>query len=159
MLPGAARVIGQGVNETYRGPVETGGPTLNCDIKFLEIRELFNEALGAVLCKLAGLRTPDAYVVEVRVTDYPASPALARAGTATTIAFASTAMPIESFVRRVDLQEPDAKKAAVAQWTEWPEVLTFDQWIRNTDRHPVQFPYRRTRRGLSDRPRPRVRGQ
>ena len=40
VLPGAARVIGQGVNETYRGPVETGGPTLNCYIKFLEIREL-----------------------------------------------------------------------------------------------------------------------
>ena len=37
-LPGAARIIGQGVNETYRGPIETGGRIVSCYIKFLEIR-------------------------------------------------------------------------------------------------------------------------
>lgn len=139
VLPGATRIVGLGGNETYRGIVEVGGLSLNCYIKFLAIREVFNEALGSVLCKLAGLRTPDAFVVEVRRADYPTSGALARAGTPEVIAFATAAMPLESFVRRADLRTPDARRAAVAQWTDWPEVLTFDQWIRNVDRHPGNF--------------------
>jgi hypothetical protein len=139
VLPGATRVMGLGVNETYRGIVETGGRTVNTYIKFLTVREVFNEALGTVLCKLTGLRTPDAYVVEVRTADYPGSPLLARAATPTAIAFATAAMPLESFVRRVDLRTPDAIKAAIEKWVEWPDVLTFDQWIRNVDRHTGNF--------------------
>jgi len=75
----------------------------------------------------------------VRAADYTASAVLTRAGTPTVIAFATTAMPLESFVRRADLRAPDARKAAVEKWVEWPEVLTFDQWIRNVDRHPGNF--------------------
>jgi hypothetical protein len=139
VLPGATRILGLGVNETYRGVVESGGRAVNCYIKFLDIREVFNEALGSVLCKLTGLRTPDAYVVQARLADYPTSAVLTRAGTPEVVAFATTAMPLESFVRRADLRSPDARRAAVAQWTDWPEVLTFDQWIRNVDRHPGNF--------------------
>jgi hypothetical protein len=139
VLPGATRIVGLGGNETYRGVVETGGRPVNCYIKFIDVREIFNEALGSVLCKLTGLRTPDAYVVEVRAADYPASAVLARAGTPAVIAFATAAMPLESFVRRADLRAPDARRAAVEKWVEWPEVLTFDQWIRNVDRHPGNF--------------------
>src|SRR5438105_3998474 len=113
VLPGATRILGLGGNETYLGVVETGGRAVNCYIKFLDIREVFNEALGAVLCKLTGLRTPDAFVVEVRLADYPTSAVLARAGTPNVIAFATAAMPLESFVRRADLRAPDARKAAV----------------------------------------------
>jgi HipA-like protein len=139
VLPGATRIVAQGVTETYRGVVEVAGQPLGCHIKFLGIRELFNEALGSVLCKLAGLRTPNAYIVEVRIADYPASAALAAAGGPTAIAFATATVPLEAFVRRVDLAAPDARRAAVEKWADWPEVLTFDQWIRNVDRHLGNF--------------------
>ncbi len=115
MLPGATRILGLGINETYRGVIETGGRTVNAYIKFLDPLEVFNEALGAVLCKLAGLRTPDPYVVQVRLCDYPTSPVLMRAGTPEVVVFATAAMPLESFLRRADLQAPDARKARLSR--------------------------------------------
>jgi hypothetical protein len=142
LLPGATLLPGgeKGVSETYRGIVEAGGQPISCYVKFLELREVFNEALGSVLCNLVGLRTPTAFVVEVRRADYPGSPALASAGVSpTAIAFATAALPIRAFMRRADLVAPDAKKAAVERWKEWPQVLTFDQWIRNFDRHTANF--------------------
>src|SRR5207302_9391483 len=33
----------------------------------------------------------------------------------------------------------DAKKAFVGSWAEWPEVLGFDDWIANGDRHGGNF--------------------
>jgi hypothetical protein len=72
--------------------VEAAGQPINCYIKFLEIREVFNEALGSVLCRLLGLRTPSAFVVEVRRSDYPTSSVLAAAPAPTAIAFATAAL-------------------------------------------------------------------
>ncbi len=93
-----------------------------------------------MLCKLVGLRTPTPFIVEVQRSDYPASAVLASAGAApTAIAFATAALPMSAFIRRADLVAIDAKKAAVEKWVEWPQVLTFDQWIRNSDRHPGNF--------------------
>ena len=97
LLPGAAPLPGgeKGISETYRGIVEAGGQPINCYIKFLELSEVFNEALGSVLCKLVGLRTPTPFIVEVQRSDYPASAVLASAAGAapTAIAFARAAMP------------------------------------------------------------------
>lgn len=131
LLPAGVR----GINETYRGWIEIDQARIQAYVKLLHPWEVFNEALGSILCQLAGLQTPRSYIVLVERSDYPSSPIFAEPGVDRALAFASHAMPLKTLTRQVALHTPAALRELVAGWTEWPDVLVFDQWIANPDRH------------------------
>ncbi len=140
LLPGATILKdGKGVTETYEGTIEVDAERLSAIVKFIQPRELFNEAFGSVLCRIAGMQTPDAFVVRVDKAEYPASPMAQNYPGAHAYAFATRALPMQSLMRRTDLQTPQARATLVREWKEWPSVLTFDEWIRNDDRHCGNF--------------------
>lgn len=140
-LPGAKLLEEEkGVSETYIGVVETSDRRINAYVKLLPDRELANELVVSELARRAGLDTPDAYLVMAARQDYPTSPQFQLQPKALTMpAFATAAMGLKSFRRRADLQSPDAKKAFVGAWKQWADVLGFDDWTANGDRHPGNF--------------------
>lgn len=125
----------KGVSETYRGLIEVEEDRISAYVKLLHPWEVFNEALGSVLCQLVGLPTPKSYLILVEREDYPLSPFLIASNAPRTLAFASHAMPMQTLGRHVALKTPAALRELVARWKEWPDVLVFDQWIANPDRH------------------------
>lgn len=131
LLPSGVR----GVSETYRGLIEVDESRIPAYVKIIHPWEVFNEALGAVFCQLAGLPTPDPYLVLVEKSDYPQSSFLAASSAPRTLAFASQAMPHGTLGRHLSVSAPNALKELLSNWKEWPDVLVFDQWIANPDRH------------------------
>jgi hypothetical protein len=125
----------KGINETYRGWIEVDDVRQQAYVKFLRPWEIFNEALGSVLCQLVGLPTPRSFLVVVDRQDYPSSAVFLETPIEKTLAFASQAMPAEALSRRVSLTSLPALRLLVQEWREWPDVLLFDQWIANPDRH------------------------
>jgi hypothetical protein len=125
----------RGISETYRGLIEVDEQRIAAYIKLVHPWDVFNETLGAVLCQLVGLPTPDPYLVVVERTDYPDSPFFAATNAPRTLAFASQAMPLLTLGRHVSLNAPNALRELVSHWKAWPDVLVFDQWIANPDRH------------------------
>lgn len=139
-LPGGTLLREEkGVSETYTGIIEVGERKLNAYVKFLSDRELVNELLGSVLARTSDLWSPPAFLVEVRRADYPASARFQASHAETIRAFATQALNLRSFNRSAELQSPEAKKAFVASWAEWPDVIGFDDWIANPDRHGGNF--------------------
>ena len=131
LLPAGVR----GVSETYRGLIEIEEARIVAYVKLLHPWEVFNEALGSVLCQLVGLPTPRSYLVLVEREDYPQSPLLIASNAPRTLAFASQAMPMQTLGRHVAVKTPNALRELVSHWRDWPDVLVFDQWIANPDRH------------------------
>lgn len=125
----------RGINETYHGWIEVDQARLRAYVKLLHPWEVFNEALGSVLCQLVGLLTPHPYLVLVERDDYPESPIFVQSDIRQALAFASQAMPMQSLSRHVSLKTANALRELMANWKEWPDVLVFDQWIANPDRH------------------------
>ena len=139
-LPGGTLLKEEkGVSETYIGIIEVAERKLNAYVKFLSDRELVNELLGSVLARSSDLKSPPAFLVEVRRADYPASARFQASHAETIRAFATQALNLRSFNRSAGLQSPEAKKAFVASWAEWPDVMGFDDWIANPDRHGGNF--------------------
>jgi hypothetical protein len=136
-LPGG-QLLGEGIrgiNETYLGWIEVNGDRLRAYVKFLTPWEIFNEALGSLLCQQVGLPTPKPYLVLVSRSDYPLSHIFQTIATDQILAYASTALSANSLARHVHLKEAPAIRELLSAWTEWPDVLMFDQWIANPDRH------------------------
>jgi len=131
LLPTGVR----GVSETYRGLIEVDEERIGAYVKLLHPWEIFNEALGSLLCQLVGLSTPKSYLVLVEREDYPQSPLLIGTNAPRALGFASQAMPAQTLSRHVGLKTPGALREFVSHWREWPDVLVFDQWIANPDRH------------------------
>lgn len=136
LLPGA-QLLGQdkGVNETYRGNIEVAGQIVDAFVKVLPPRQLINELLASVLGRAVGLPLPQAYLVLVDPNEYSGSEMMREAGGTPWVAFATTAIGFAPMARRVDLQTPDARQMFLAQWSAWPDAVTFDDWIANCDRH------------------------
>lgn len=125
----------RGIAETYRGWIEVDQSRVQAYVKFLYPWEVFNEALGSILCQLVGLPTPHGYIVLVEQKDYPGSPIFRQTNTDRILAFASHAMPMQTLGRHITPQTDAARRELASNWKEWPDVLVFDQWIANPDRH------------------------
>lgn len=125
----------KGINETYRGWIEVDGTRQQAFVKFLRPWEIFNELLGSVLCQLIGLPTPLSFLVVVDRDEYPSPALFPDPQIQHALAFASQAMPAEALSRRMSLTSLPALRALVEAWREWPDVILFDQWIANPDRH------------------------
>jgi hypothetical protein len=139
-LPGGTLLNEEkGVSETYTGIIEVGERKLNAYVKFLNDRELVNELLGSVLARASDFKSPPAFLVEVRRADYAEAIRFKGSNVETIRAFATQAVNLKSFNRSVNLHSPDAKKAFVTSWVEWPDVVGFDDWIANGDRHGGNF--------------------
>jgi hypothetical protein len=136
-LPGGQRLPAgiKGVNETYRGWIEVDSVRLQAYVKFLHPWEIFNEALGSILCQLVGLPTPRSFLVVVDRNDYPSSAVFLQTQSTKALAFASLAMTAQALSRHVSVKALPALRLLVEEWLEWPDVLLFDQWIANPDRH------------------------
>ena len=140
LLPGGrALVDGKGVSDTYVGMIETAASRKPAYVKFVPPRELANELLGSVLASAIGLRTPKPYIVLAQRADYPSARGFEDATIVSTIAFATEQVGHLSLARRVDLQSMEAKRSLVAAWKEWPDVIAFDDWIANGDRHAGNY--------------------
>jgi hypothetical protein len=125
----------KGINETYRGWIEVDNLRHQAFVKFLRPWELFNELLGSVLCQLVALPTPKVFLVVVNRDEYPSPALFPDDQIQHALAFASQAMPADALSRRMSLTSLAALRTIVEEWTEWPDVLIFDQWIANPDRH------------------------
>jgi hypothetical protein len=136
-LPGAALLTDdKGVNETYRGIIEVNSARLSAYIKLLPDRQLVNELLASVLGRLVNLPIPRGFLVTVERADYPNSALLTARGVDAAPAFAVEAVAAQSFLRRVDLMNPDALSYLLKAWPHWYAAASFDDWIANGDRHP-----------------------
>lgn len=139
-LPGGTLLTDlKGVSETYAGMIEVGDRKLNAFVKFLGGRELVNELLGSTLARAGDLKSPPAFLVEARRADYPDSAMFQKQGAEVLPAFATQALNFKSLNRSVELRSPEARKAFVAAWTEWPDVVGFDDWVANMDRDGDNF--------------------
>jgi hypothetical protein len=72
----------------------------------------------------------------VQREDYPEARLFVNSNASQTLAFASEAMPHGTLGRRISVESVEALRQLVSRWVTWPDVLVFDQWIANPDRHP-----------------------
>lgn len=134
-LPGGVRLgHDSGLNETYRGIIESGSERITAYVKFCPGKELINELFTSVLARKAGLRVPRAFLVKVAASDYPHSPAIQRVGT-DALAFATEAVIGETVLRRINFRSRPACVMFLSTWDEWIDVASFDDWTANTDRN------------------------
>jgi len=137
LLPGAALLPEEqkGVNETYRGPIETAAGRTFAYVKLLDVKELINELVSSVLGRTLGLPIPPGYIVLVSRDDYPESEFLLTQGQDKALAFGVQAIGHPDLKRRIRIEGEFVLRELVQTWTGWCDAMTFDEWIANVDRH------------------------
>lgn len=125
----------KGLNETYRGPIETAAGKTFAYVKLLDVKELINELVSSVLGRTLGLPIPPGYIVLVSRDDYPESEFLLTQGQDKALAFGVEAIGHPDLKRRVRIEGESVMRELVQTWTGWCDAMTFDEWIANVDRH------------------------
>lgn len=115
--------------------VEADSYRFAAHVKIIPPWEVFNEALGSLLCQWAGLLTPRSYLALVQREDYPDARFFTETKAAQALAFATETMPFGSVTRYMSVTATQALRELLTQWYGWPDALVFDQWIANPDRH------------------------
>lgn len=137
LLPGAALLPEEqkGVNETYRGPIETASGKTFAYVKLLDVKQLINELVSSVLGRTLGLPIPPGFVVLVSRDDYPESEFLLTQGQDKALAFGVEAIGHPDLKRRIRLEGDSVVQELFRTWTGWCDAMTFDEWIANRDRN------------------------
>ena len=137
LLPGATRLSGDetGVNETYRGVVETASEKRLAYVKLLPAKQLVNEIVCSVLGRSIGLPIPEGFLVAVLRDDYPDSPGLLANDLNDALGFGVVSLPHPDLRRRVKAQGVTLIDQFIRSWTGWREAMTFDEWVANCDRN------------------------
>lgn len=137
LLPGASLLTGDesGVNETYRGIIETAVHNQLAYVKLLPTKQLINEAVAANLGKAIGLPIPDSYLVSVSRADYPHSKMLQDNNLDSAIAFGAASIGFPDLKRRLIQMGDAAIQMLKTTWTGWQHAMAYDEWIANSDRH------------------------
>lgn len=137
LLPGATRLTGDdtGVNETYRGVVETASDKRLAYVKLLPVKQLVNEIVCSVLGRSIGLPIPEGFLVAVLRDDYPDSPGLQANDLNDALGFGVVSLPHPDLRRRVKAQGVTVIDQFIRSWTGWREAMTFDEWVANRDRN------------------------
>lgn len=136
LLPGAARLgADSGLNETYRGIVETKAERLTAYVKFCPGKELANELFASVLARMSGLQVPRAFLVKVTAAEYSHSNYLKAHALTEALAFATEAIAGDTVLRRVNFNCTAASALFFQKWKEWADTASFDDWVANSDRN------------------------
>lgn len=125
----------KGTTDTYRGIVEVTTGWTSAHVKIVHPWFVFNEVLGSLLCQRAGLKTPRPYVVLVERADYPEAQLFSDIDSDQALAFATETMPHSSITRHILVKTTEGRQRLMSQWSNWADILVFDQWIANPDRH------------------------
>ncbi len=137
MLPGATLLPEdeKGLNETYRGPIETDSGKSFAYVKLLDTKQLINELIASVLGRTIGLPIPPGFVVLVNREDYPESAFFASQATDRTLAFGVESVGHPDLKRRMRMEGDSVVTELVRTWTGWCDAMVFDEWIANRDRN------------------------
>ncbi len=137
LLPGAALLPEEekGVNETYRGPIETATGKTFAYVKLLPTKELINELVSSVLGRTIGMPIPPGFIVLVSREDYPDSEFLSHQATDKALAFGVESIGYPDLKRRVKIEGDTVIDELFRTWTGWGEAMTFDEWVANRDRN------------------------
>jgi hypothetical protein len=119
LLPGAALLPEdqKGLNETYRGPIETAAGKTFAYVKLLDVKELINELVSSVLGRTLGLPIPPGYIVLVSRDDYPESEFLLTQEQDKALAFGVEAIGHPDLKRRVRIEGESVMRELVQTWT------------------------------------------
>jgi hypothetical protein len=137
LLPGATRLTGDetGINETYRGVVETVSDKRLAYVKLLPAKQLVNEVVCSVLGRSIGLSIPEGFLVAVLRNDYPDSLALQASGLDDALGFGVVSLPHPDLRRRIKMEGVAVVEQFIKTWSSWREAMTFDEWVANCDRN------------------------
>jgi hypothetical protein len=137
LLPGAALLPEdeKGINETYRGPIETASGRTFAYVKLLETKQLINELVSSVLGRTLGMPIPPGFIVLVNREDYPDSEFLTALGLEKALAFGVESVGYPDLKRRIKLEGDSVVEELFRTWTGWCDAMTFDEWIANRDRN------------------------
>lgn len=125
----------KGVNELYFGFADAEDGRHQCYIKVLPEKQLVNELVAWVLARALKFPVLDGFLLRVRASDIPQSKLLQNAP-GETLAFGLKATDYPPLRRTLDnnpewgtyFLEPDI-------FPRWKELIVFDDWIANRDRH------------------------
>lgn len=137
LLPGAALLSEEqkGLNETYRGQIETAAGRTFAYVKLLHVKELINELVASVLGRTLGLPMPPGFIVLVSRDDYPESQFLLTQGQDKALAFGVETIGHPDLKRRIRIEGDSVMRELLRTWTGWCDAMTFDEWIANVDRN------------------------
>ena len=137
LLPGAALLPEdeKGINETYRGALETQTGKTFAYVKLLDAKQLINELVSSVLGRTLGLLMPTAFIVLVSRDDYPDSAFLATHGLDKVLAFGVESVGYPDLKCRMKVSGDLAVEELLRTWAGWCEAMLFDEWIANGDRN------------------------
>lgn len=134
LLPGAVRVTEGRDAETWKGTlIDEDNNRLNAYIKRQSPPAMLAEFLSALLGRALGLPIPRPYVTLLSRSALPESRQWADGVTAD-LAFALEDARAVSF-KRFFKAEAQAGETTLRAWDKLQEMLFFDEWIANTDRH------------------------
>jgi hypothetical protein len=137
LLPGGTRLVADetGVNETYRGVIETATEKNLAYVKLMPAKQLVNELVCSVLGRSIGLPIPDGFLVAVLRDDYPDSPGMRSAGLTDALGFGVVSLPHPDLRRRIKVQGVAVVDRLIKTWTGWRDAMAFDEWVANGDRN------------------------
>lgn len=126
------------INTTAIGQIYTDSkPDIRAVVKALSARQIANELLASSLLAELGLPSPRSYLVFADPEDaFGTSPCQHESGYL--IYFGSELSPLPTFYTFFNMQS-DIAISAVTKYDGWGNVIGFDEWIANTDRHLNNF--------------------
>jgi hypothetical protein len=124
----------KGISDTYLGMVYDQGTDRRAYIKDIARIELANELLGSTLAKGLGLPTVDPHLVLVNTALLPFTKGPQMPNPDMRLAFATADGRLQKIVTRISSAGLPA--AEIRAWSYFAQVICFDEWIANYDRHP-----------------------
>lgn len=125
----------KGINETFKGFIDTASGRYGAYIKILGGRQLVNELISTTMGRAVGLPVPQGYLLRILPEDLPESVLLKNHG-GEALAFGSRDIGEPSLTRRIKDNGDWVIDQLFSTWREWDTAMIFDDWIANGDRHP-----------------------
>lgn len=138
VVPGA-KLLGAdetGVNETFVGLAQMPEETCRVYIKVLSDKQLVNELVACVLGRALDFPILEGFLLRARAEDLPESKRLAASPDRENYVFGSKALDAPTLMRHVNLDiEAAVRFLQEHRFEHWDDVMIFDDWIANGDRH------------------------
>lgn len=152
--------LDQGKNEVYQGMIAVGNERYQSFIKVLPTKQLVNELVAYVVGRALGFPIPTGFLVRASASDIPDSQLLTelieQSGEEEVFVFGSQDAQLPSlaryardiYVNNTEFDEVDETLSSTRSDDDmtyfedkdnfllWKELIIFDAWIANTDRHP-----------------------
>jgi hypothetical protein len=127
---------GAGVNSTLFGDVHLlDSSTKPAYVKLIEGRRLANELFALELASRLALAVPQAFVVRLRRSDHEALFKQLGLDFPEVYGFGTAALAANSLAREFNVVDPNFIKWFFVTLKQWKDVVVFDAWVANEDRH------------------------